>query len=359
VGWVLVVGYVWVMAMYAYAFGAYTLVALREIFSVTLPGLLRPVLSTGVIAIFVGLNLIGVEETGFVEDITVYFKVLLLLTLAVLGTIYADVSLGSFDFFNEGVISPISAFAIIFVSYEGFQLLTYDYQEIENVDRNLERGMYIAIAIAIVIYVSVSLMATLNLSPELLQKHKETALAKAVSKIPFLGEIGFILVIISAIKSTSSGINATLFGTARLTHRIATEEVLPRGFSFRDRRGVPVYSLLLMGGLTALLTTFGTLTTITEFGSVAFLMSFTVTNYVNLKLSDETESWTVIPAFGLLGTNLALPILIWHLYQHEFWILIYILILFVSLFLFEYLYMTRTAYRDIISADYDNEQTIE
>ena len=46
VGWVLVVGYVGVMAMYAFAFGAYTLTAARAIAGIELPQLLRPIIST-------------------------------------------------------------------------------------------------------------------------------------------------------------------------------------------------------------------------------------------------------------------------------------------------------------------------
>ena len=60
VGWVLIVGYVGVMAMYAFAFGAYTLTAARAIAGIELPQLLRPIISTVIVAAFVGLNLRGV-----------------------------------------------------------------------------------------------------------------------------------------------------------------------------------------------------------------------------------------------------------------------------------------------------------
>jgi amino acid transporter len=210
-GWVLIVGYVGVMAMYAYAFGAYSLVALRVLFDVTLPNVLRPIISVLVVAAFVGLNVSGVEETAFFEDIAVYFKIFLLSSLAILGVVFYEGDVAAIDFFDKGVVSPVAAFAIIFVSYEGFQLLVYDYEDIRNVDVNLPRGMYAAILISTLIYVSVSFMASLHLTPEAVVQHKETALAEAVSKIPIIGGFGFGLVILSAVKSTSSGINSTLF----------------------------------------------------------------------------------------------------------------------------------------------------
>jgi len=99
-------------------------------------------------------------------------------------------------------------------------------------------------------------------------------------------------------KSTSSGINATLFGTSRLVHHeIATEGAIPRLFSFRNREGIPVHALLLMV-LTAAFAALGTLKQITEFGSVAFLIADAVANFVNLQLADETGSNRLFPALG-------------------------------------------------------------
>lgn len=341
VGWILVVGYVGVMAMYAFAFGAYTLTAAREIFAVELPQFLRPLLSTGVVGVFVGLNIMGVEETGLVEDIAVYIKVLILLSLATLGIAYFDGDIASVEFFSKGYLSPIVGFAIIFVSFEGFQLLVYDYNEIADVETNLPRGMYIAIGITILIYLSVSLMASLQLTPEQLIAHKETALAKAVSNIPVLGGVGFVLVIVSAIKSTSSGINATLFGTSRLVHEIAAEGKLPRLFSFRNRAGIPVYALLFIGVLTALFSAVGSLKQITEFGSVAFLFSYAVTNWVNFRLREETGSNAIVPLLGLVGTASALPVVIYHLYATDVGILLWIVGIFAVLAVVEFGYMER------------------
>ncbi len=344
VGWVLVTGYVGVMAMYAFAFGAYTLTAARAIAGVALPQLLRPVISVLIVAVFVGLNLSGVEETGLFEDIAVYLKIVVLLSLAALGIVFYDGNPVAIDFFDEGIVSPITGFAIIFVSYEGFQLLVYDYEEIDDVERVLPIGMYVAICIAIVIYVSVSFMTTLHLTPDQLLAHEEVALAEAVAQIPVLGAAGFVLVILSAMKSTSAGINATLFGTSRLVHEIATEGALPRLFSFRNREGIPVYSLVIMGGLTAAFAALGSLKQITEFGSVAFLASFAITNYTNLRLADETGSNRVFPALGFVGTAVAIPIVLYHLYRTDVGILLWIVGLFVALFLLELLYIERSSF---------------
>ncbi|QDX41166.1 APC family permease [Salarchaeum sp. JOR-1] len=339
-GWVLIAGYIGTMAMYAFAFGAYSVGLLEDVLGVGMPWFARPAISVGVVVSLIGVNLVGVRESGFLQDVLVYIKAAFLLGIAVLGVLAFEGDFPDFArFFNEGLISPITGFAIIFVSYEGFQLLTYDYNDIENARKNLRRGMYISIITAIVIYVSVSFMATLHLTPTIVQKYGEYALAKAV--VPFLGSIGFVAVVVTAIQSTASGINATLFGSSRLAHRIATENELPRLFSFRNKKDIPTYALLVTGGLTAVLTAVGSLKQIVEFGSIAFLIADSAANYTALRLAKETGIRRSIPLIGLLGTVVALPLVLFHLYITEFHILVSIVGLFTALLLLEFLYIER------------------
>lgn len=348
-GWVLVVGYVGVMAMYAFAFGAFSLIALKEVFGTQLPQILRPAISVGIVAAVAGINLAGVKVSGIFEDILVYLKIFILLGLAVLGIIFFDGSIANLNLFNKGVLSPITAFAIIFVSYEGFQLLMYDYNAIENPKENLKWGTYAAVGIAILIYVLVSFMATLQLTPQQLIANKETALAAAVSHIPLLGGVGFVLVILSAIKSTASGINATLFGTSRLTHKIATEDELPRVFSFRNKEGIPTYSILLMAAATAGLTALGSLEQITEFGSVAFLIADAAANYACLRLYKKAGANKWIPLAGLVGTVVAVPIVAYHLLQTQPMTLLVIASVFVLLFLVEFFHMEERRHGPVLT----------
>ncbi|MDY6769722.1 MAG: APC family permease, partial [Candidatus Nanohaloarchaea archaeon] len=358
-GWVLVTGYVGVMAMYAYAFGAFTLTGLRSTVGITLPQVLRPVLSVGIVALLVGVNVAGVKLSGLYEDVMVYIKIVLLLSFAALGIVFYEGSITGFTLFDKHPLTAVTGFAIIFVSYEGFQLLTYDYNDIADVEVNLERGMFIAILIAMLIYVSVSFMATLQLTAAQLQHHGEVALAAAVSNIPLLGRIGFALVILSAIKSTSSGINATLFGASRLAHRIATEKEMPRVFSFRNREGIPVYALLIMGAATAVFAAVGSLKQITEFGSVAFLLADSAANYANLRLYDETGSHPVVPALGLLGTVVALPLVLHHLLVEEPHILLSIAAIFAALLIIEFLHIEREELEAVAAEVEDEIEDVE
>lgn len=340
VGWTLLFGYIGTMAMYAYGFGAYT----AGLLGFGGESILRKFLSLGIIAAFIGINFAGVKKSGFYEDIAVYIKVVILTSIAVLGILLYQGDITTLNFFNKGVLSPIAAFAIIFVAFEGFQLLTYDYKDIKNVKKNLPRGIAISILISTIIYVLVSFMATLHLSAEQVIASKEYALAQAT--IPFLGMIGFAIVSISAINSTSSGLNATLFGSARLTWKMAKEKDLPKFFSFKDKRGIPEHSLLVVGALTILFSVFGTLEGITSFASIVFLIIFAVVNFANLKLRKKTGSKPYIPLMGLFGCLMALPIIIRHLFLYKPEILLLLGVMFSLMFTLEFVFIKRDLWQD-------------
>lgn len=354
-GWVLIAGYIGVMAMYAFAFGSY----IMSLFGFSASSLPRRFASISIIFFLIGLNLLGIKKTGYLEDILVYLKIFFLLSIAGIGLYFFQGKIPSLNqIFNKGFISPIAGFAIIFVAYEGFQLLCYDFKDIKDVEHNLKRGMYLSILIAIVIYISISFMATLNLTPQMLMGNKEYALARAVT--PFLGQIGFILVVITAIQSTASGINATLFGSSRLAHKVANEKALPKIFSFRNKEGIPKYALLITGSLTALLAAFGTLEQITEFGSVAFIIADGAANYANIKLYRKTNSSLILPIGGFLGCAIALPIILYHLFLTETHILFSILGIFITILLFEIIYVEREPLEDAAEEiEEDVEEDVE
>lgn len=343
VGWVLIVGYIGTMAMYAYAFGSFA----AGMFGIEAAHFIRGLLSMGIVGVFVAINLAGIDKTGGSENLMVYAKVAILGLFCVAGIygLLAKPSLELFKsgLFNTGIVSPIVGVGAIFVSFEGFQLLTYEYSEIRDRQQTLRKGIMYSIIISTVIYVFVSLIATNLLTASQIAANKETVLAFAASKIfqtPLLNKASYILVSIAALFSTASAINATLFGTSRLTHKIAEEGELPEIFSFRDKKGIPVQSILIVGAATALFTFLGTLERITTFASVSFTIVFSVVNYLSFKESVHRRN-KAIAGLGLIGTLSALVFLILHLYTQNPGMLIFILGLFTALLGLETIYFER------------------
>ena len=263
--------------------------------------------------VFLGINLFGAATSGRVELAIVGAKVAILALFAVAGllTVQADHML---PVFNQGLAAPVVAAGLIFVAYEGFELIPNAIQEMRHPETDLKRGLILAILITSFIYVVVSLVALGNLTPDQVAKDQEYALAVAAR--PMLGEAGFVLIGIAALMSTASAINATLFGSARLAMVMAAEHALPRVFSMRERtRDVPWVSLVVLSVLTGVFLLLADLTVISSFASAVFLTIFAAVNLSAWRLRARIAIRPAVPLAGALFSLAALAVLLWHTWQ--------------------------------------------
>lgn len=317
-GWTVVVGYIGTLALYAFTFGAYG----SELIGQSEMGMLRQVLSVGIILAFMGINLRGTASSGRSEDIIVYTKIALLGLLAVAGLpgVKSDNLVPVFD---HGMISVFMAGALIFVAYEGFQLITNAVCETDDAQRNIPRAIYGSIAIVVLIYVALSLIAIGSISVEKLIVAKEYALAVAVE--PSLGNVGSILVSLAALLATSSAINATLFGASRMMAEMASDDAAPVAFSFRSRVDVPWVAMLTITILAIGLTALGGLELIAAFSSMTFLIVSLAVSIANFRLRKQTESRAEFIVTGmalLLATIVIMCVYLWrHARSDLAWIL--------------------------------------
>jgi amino acid transporter len=266
--WVLIVGYVLTNAVYASTFGQYLghVVGLGDWFP--------RVAALVIIALFVGLNLRGVGEAGGVEIFLVWFKLAVLAGLAVWGIVKWSPPMLSRGVTDAGLGAALFGAASVFMAYEGFQLLTYDYDDIESPKKTLPRAVIWAIVVVIVIYVAVALGTAMLIGADQVIANQEVALAIAGRQA--MGLLGLIVVTVAAAFSTGSAINSTLFGTARLAHEVARDGELPAALDHRNSEGVPDRAVIGLGAAAAVLAVFGSLTALVEAASLAFLFTFAV-----------------------------------------------------------------------------------
>ncbi len=87
-----------------------------------------------------GVNLYSVKAAGRTEDIIVIIKVIILSLFAVAGLFYvkADYLLPVFD---QGGLGVLMGAALIFVAYEGFELIPNAVNEMKNPQRDLPRSV--------------------------------------------------------------------------------------------------------------------------------------------------------------------------------------------------------------------------
>ena len=273
------------LGLYAVAFGAY----LAALLGVDPNGGWRRVFASVVIVAFAALNLAGARLVGRAESVLVYFKLTVLVVFSIGGLAFVDSARVSPAAFPP-LASIVYAGTLIFLAYEGFELIANASEDARDPERSLPRAYLIAIGGVICLYVLVAFVAVGNLSPSRIAADRDYALAAAAR--PFLGSAGFKLIAVAAVVSTASAINATLYGAAKFTYVMARHGELP------DRLGQPIWDRPIRG-LVA--TTLGTLVVVNTvniegislMGSAGFLIIFAAVNLAAARLLANTR-----PAVG-------------------------------------------------------------
>jgi hypothetical protein len=331
-GWYLILGYIFTNSLYAYTFAAYT----RDLFQ--LPEIYQPILSSAIILFFMGLNLIGIKESAITENILVIGKLLILLTIAITGFFVMKETKVVSCFLESKSIKvftdPITTAALIFVAYEGFQLLNYDYHEIKSPRKNLPRAIYASIITVIITYVMVAFIVDSVCPTAMVLKFKETILAEVAE--PILGKWGFYLVAVAAAFSTSSAINATLFGTARLSYDISKERELPSIMAWGPDKHNPVGSIIVISILSLVFTLVSSLEIIASFASTCFLMIFGVVNFLHFLVS---KSWwnKTISLIASIFSIVSVSFLLYTIYRSSLFEFIAVIIIYGGILLFRIL----------------------
>jgi amino acid transporter len=304
--WVLIVGYVLTNAVYAFTFGQYLghVVGLGPWFPRTM--------GVAMMAVFIGLNLKGVGEAGGIEVFLVWFKLIVLTGLAGWGLSKWNLPMLSQGIPDAGIGAALVGAASVFMAYEGFQLLTYDYEDIAAPQKTLPRAVLSAIVVVIVVYIIVALGTVLLIGADQVVQHKEVALAIAGQKA--FGTTGLIVVTIAAAFSTGSAINATLFATARLAHTVAEDGELPAALDHKNSAGIPDRAVIGLGAAAAVLAAVGTLTTLVEAASLAFLFTFSVVCGLAFR---QRAGRRIFTGFGALTAAVASAALIFRLVQTD------------------------------------------
>ncbi|WP_456436425.1 APC family permease [Thermovibrio ammonificans] len=289
----LLASYVIMLSLYSYAFGSYGSALLLG-HEVTL---VKKALIVGVVSFFAFINFLGAYVSGKAEDIMVFAKLGILLFFSALGFLTGDFSRLSPEHW-ESILKIMVGGLIIFLAYEGFELIANTARDVKDPEKTLPKAYYASVSTVILVYVVVSAVAVANLTYQQVVKYKDYALAVAAE--PFLGKLGFFLIGIAALLSTASAINATLYGSARVSYLVAKLGALPKSFSKKVwKEGTE--GLLILTILTILFATTFNLENISVAGSFGFLAIFAAVNFTNFKLYRFTNSnrWISFIAFIL------------------------------------------------------------
>lgn len=351
VGWTLLFGYIGAMAMYAFAFGGFTVELLHSadllhtdsVF--TFP--LQPLISVAAIGLFVALVVAGTQVTGWVETALAATKTVIILGFGIWGFAYGFGTFGfepvaPIQFGLDRLATPVPiiiAIAISFVSFQGWQLLVYDQESIRNPERNVPLAIYASIVITIILDGMIAILVFSYASIDQIVANPEVAVAFAAET--FIGPTGFFIIAVSALLSTGSAILGTLFSSAHFAKGMIRAGLLPDRTGNTEVGGAPPRTTIILGALTAVLVVIGGLEGIISFGSLMFMVVFGAMSYLALQQRHRDDINPIPPLVGVVGSFGAFPILIWNMYTNEPAVFGTVVVTAVAVFAVESLYFGR------------------
>lgn len=294
--------YIVMLSLYASAFGNYFVTLLPG----SPPGWAANVALSAVILGMTALNAASAAAVGRAEEWIVSIKILILVVFVGAGLTVVDPSRLAVDTW-AGPLSIAGGGMLIFVAYEGFELIANASEDMPDPKGTLPRAFAVSVGGVTLLYVLVAVVTVGVLTLGEIQQAEDFALAEAAR--PRFGQAGFTIIGIAAVLSTASAINATLYGATRLTYSVAESGELPAPFGRRLRGGVEE-GLVITSVLTLLIANTVNLSRISTIGSVGFLVVFGAVNLAAIRLRDRSSSGrtngAVLSAAGLLGCVAAL-----------------------------------------------------
>ncbi|RDI71546.1 APC family permease [Halopelagius longus] len=314
IGWTLLFGYIGSMALYAYAFAGFFSEMLGRLHFLGVP--VANVVSAFLIAVFVGLNLLGASETGKAEDVLTFAKVAIIGVFGLWGVWYAfNGHTLAFGFDEVLTPSPVVGAAMSFVAFQGWQLLMYDQGQFDDPVENIKTAIYVSIPAATLLYVLVALTTVSLLRLSVIAVAPEVSLLYA--GIEFMGRIGAFVIGLSALFSTASAVNATLFSSAQFSRDLIDMGLLPERFGGGDG-DIPKKIVVVLGVLSAAFAVYGSLSSITSFASLSFIAVFGGMSWLTFRKRAEFDDVSAaIPLVGVVGTVVFFPLLLYNLYVNS------------------------------------------
>ncbi|MCB0791694.1 MAG: APC family permease [Flavobacteriales bacterium] len=300
------VSYIIMLSLYASAFGSYA----PNLLSITGDRSFDfHIYATAIIVLATVINYYSIAVVGRIESYAVIIKLVILLGFVGIGVygLFSDPNVGQLAF--DQWESPLKLFAgamVIFVAYEGFELIANAAPDIVSPQRNIPRAYYGAVIFVMLLYIVIAIVTVGSLAFDRVAKAQDYVLAEAAR--PVLGQVGFTIITIAALISTFSAINASLLGGSRVNNEIAEDDELPKHFTAR-LWGQPIGLLITAVATVIVVNAFG-LESISTAGSIGFIGIFGIVNIVGVKLHRAIGARRAIPLSGAILCFIALAVLV-------------------------------------------------
>jgi amino acid transporter/mannitol/fructose-specific phosphotransferase system IIA component (Ntr-type) len=249
---------------------AFALIGMGAYISLFIPGLAITPIAV-ILALALGiLNIFGAKKSG-------KFQIILVVGLLSILTYFIGGGLPQLNyehfnnFFDAGADSIMATAGLVYISYVGVTKVASLAEEVENPERNLPLGVFLALGLSIVVYIlGTTVMVGVIPMEQLMGNLTPVATA---AKILF-GEYGMIILSFAAILAFISVANAGTMSASRYPLAMSRDHIMPTYFRKLGRFDTPVYSIVLTVAVIILLLVFLDPTGIAKLASAFQLLMF-------------------------------------------------------------------------------------
>ncbi|MEM2954490.1 MAG: amino acid permease [Candidatus Nanoarchaeia archaeon] len=266
VGWLILVGGVISAATVALGFGNY----FNALFH-------TPILPVACLLIFLLtlLNLWGIKESSIANIVATLIEAGGLIIIIALGLRYMP-TINYFELPPGGFTGVISATALIFFAYLGFEDIVRLSEEAKNPTKTIPKSLVLAIIISTILYVLTAAAAVAVVGWEKLAESQ--APLALVAQTAFGAKAFFILSII-ALFATFNTVLVILIATSRMLYGMAENHGLPKIFANVHKKfKTPWVAVLLVGLFSAIFLLIKKIEIVASLTDFALLLTFALVN---------------------------------------------------------------------------------
>lgn len=228
---------------------AFALVGMGAYLSLFIPNLPIVPIAVAIAVILAIVNLVGAKKSGSLQVVLV-IGLLAILAVFLTGGVVEFQPNHFENFFAAGFDSIIGTAGMVYISYVGVTKVASLSEEVTDPERNLPKGMILALATSILIYF-VGTLVIVGLIPMDELKGNLTPVAAAAEYA--LGPYGVVLLSLAAMLAFVSVANAGMMSAARYPLAMSRDHLVPRVFRQQGKFGTPFYSILATLGTIILI----------------------------------------------------------------------------------------------------------
>ncbi|MEF8779585.1 MAG: amino acid permease [Haloferacaceae archaeon] len=316
VGWGMWTGLMFASAFYMIGFGQYLVEPIPFLDGRALVILLGLV----GLALIVGVNYYGTEESSQLQNIMIGTETAIVLAYVALGLFFIEPA--NLDpFAPTGPSGIIATTGVVFVSFLGFEIIATVSGEVKNPSRNIPLTMILSVVLVTILYAFVMVVTTGVVPYETLGGSLVPVSDVAVV---FMGTIGVVAIVAAAAIAAISSSNSSILAAARVNYAMGRDDIMSDWLNVtHDRFGTPHRAIVATGAVTALLIAAGLnietiVALLAEVASFSFLVSYSLVHValVVFRRADPEEYEPTFeipdplyPAVPILGILFALLVI--------------------------------------------------